>query len=167
VNDALVDSNLTINIYNTTPSLKNTTSSATGNGGTGIYLGNYTLSTSADLGKWLITAIADNLVKGTQNFFVGTSSTKWKIDIDFTPDSIVYLNGTSITMNFTVWTKEGVRQTGLLPGGISVFLDSTNVTSGLSASGEGYIYTYTAATGSHIMNVSSGNVTNIRGFNVR
>jgi hypothetical protein len=165
-NDSLIDSNLTINIYNTSPSLKNTTNVSTGNGGTGIYLGNYTLPSGADLGKWLITALAP-IIKGTQNFFVGTSSAKWKIDIDFTPDSLVYRAGTSVTMNFTVWTKEGVRQTGLLPGNITAYVDSTNITSNLTASGEGYIYTYNASAGSHLVNVSSGNVTNIRGFNVR
>jgi hypothetical protein len=166
-NDAFLDANLTVSIYNTTSSLQNTTNVSTGNGGTGIYLGNYTLSNSSDLGKWLITAIAEDTVKGTQNFFVGVSSTKWKIDIDFSPDSIVYLNGTSVTMNFTVWNKDGTRATGLLPGGIFAYIDSTNVTSSLVASGEGYTYPYTASTGSHIVNVSSGNVTSIRGFNVR
>jgi hypothetical protein len=71
-------------------------------------------------------------------------------------------------MNFTVWTKEGIRQTGLVPGGIQAFIDNANVTSSLSASGEGYIYTYTAnATGGHFVNVSSGNATSIRGFNIR
>jgi len=166
-NDAYLDANLTVSIYNTTPALQTTANVSTGNGGTGIYLGNYTLSNSSGLGKWLITAIAEDTIKGNQNFFVGTTATKWKIDIDFTPDSIVYLNGTGVTMNFTVWTKEGIRQTGLLPGGIQAFIDSTNVTSSLAASGEGYTYSYTASTGNHIVNVSSGNVDSIRGFNVR
>ena len=166
-NDGLLGANLSISIYNSSNSLQNTTSASTGNGGTGIYLGEYALNSTADLGEWQIIAIADNLVKGTRNFFVGTAQTKWKIDIDFTPDSIVYLNGTSITMNFTVWNKDGARATGLLPGGIQAFIDSTNVTSSLAASGEGYTYAYTAnSTGSHLVNVSSGNIASIRGFNV-
>ncbi|MEM2974375.1 MAG: LamG domain-containing protein, partial [Candidatus Micrarchaeia archaeon] len=165
--DSLIDSNLTIKIYNSSNSLQNATSANTGNGGTGVYLGNYILNSTSDLGKWLIEVVASSIVKGTQNFFIGTAPTRWKIDIDFSPDSIVYNSGTNITMNFTVWTKEGVRQTGLLPGDLSVLIDNTNVTAGLSASGEGYVYSYTASPGHHIVNATSGNVTNIRGFTVR
>ena len=158
-----------IDIKTTDPSsiLQSETNTTTGNGGIGVYLGSYTLQTAAQLGNWLIEAIALT-IKGTKTFLVGTGAGGvWKIDIAFAPDQIVYSVGTNISMNFTPYNFAGERITGLLPSNITVQLDSTNVTSSTVEINGTYQYNYTAVIGSHAAKATVGNVTNTRSFVVQ
>ena len=70
VNDNPIDSNLNISIINPSNVTAEQFSTTTGNGGTGVYLGNYIINATAQLGNWTIKAIAD-AVKNWKNFIVG------------------------------------------------------------------------------------------------
>ena len=70
VNDNPIDSSLSISIINPSNTTVDQVSATTGNGGAGVYLGNYILNTTTQAGNWTIKVIA-GVVKEIKNFLVG------------------------------------------------------------------------------------------------
>jgi hypothetical protein len=157
-----VDSSLTVQVKGTSGTvMEETTPSTSG----GALFASYVLPSDADFGAWLISVLAGG-VFGERNFLVGigSPSTPWKIDINFTPDQLVYPSATGIIMNFIPYNLAGEKMTGLLPSGISIQIDGTNVTSSAVELDGIYQYNYTTVTGTHVARATVQNVTNSRTF---
>ncbi|MEM4389355.1 MAG: hypothetical protein QXG98_01695 [Candidatus Micrarchaeia archaeon] len=158
-NNILLDSNLSVYIYDALSSLITNFTAATGSPSTGLYDNQLWLNASAQPGRWLIRVLTDGAI-GEGYFYVGAGSTElWRIDLAFSPDSISYPLNSNITITFWIYNQLGEGVPGLAsPSTMTFQIDGgPNLVGGVSELGGGlYAYTYNASSaGAHWVDVSA------------
>jgi hypothetical protein len=166
-NGSYVDSTVNVEIRNTTGFIWNTVNTTTTGG---IYLDSWIIPWDVDFGDWSVRALASGVL-GEVSFIMGlgTSTLPQRIDIVFNPDKLVYRQDDDIQMNFTPINQVGEKMTGLLPSGIVIKLDTTDVTVNVTEYNGVYVYMHTAklAVGQHIMTATVGDVMAGRAFSAK